>query len=83
MIFLAQDADNPYFLHRKMRDANRPRNRNRIILLTRPYKACFCFIRSFANVPIFLEKSCTLFVPHRSIYAIFHIFGTTKALIAT
>lgn len=66
-----------------MRDANRPRNRNRIILLTRPYKACFCFIRSFANVPIFLEKSCTLFVPHRSIYAIFHIFGTTKALIAT
>lgn len=75
-------ADGKY-LQRKMRDANRPRNRNRIILLTRPYKACFCFIRSFANVPIFLEKSCTLFVPHRSIYAIFHIFGTTKALIAT
>lgn len=84
-------SDNPYvqikyseyILHREIRAANRPRNRNRIILHTRPYKACFCFIRSFANVPIFLEKSCTLFVPHRSIYAIFHIFGTTKALIAT
>lgn len=50
---------------------------------TRLYKACFCFIWRFANVPIFLEKSCTLFVPHRSIYAIFHTFGATMAPIAT